>query len=133
MPRLARTVAVGCGHHITQRGNNRQDVFLVDDDRQVYLELLAEQADKYGLEVGIKGVRLFILLLTHSKVLITPILMPWKVVLASWIKEQCGVTNRWFSETMHMGTIYNISRALTEERKHGNRRKGDWRKLGTTK
>jgi len=60
-------------------------------------------------------------------------LMPWKVVLASWIKEQCGVTNRWFSETMHMGTIYNISRALTEERKHGNRRKGDWRKLKTTK
>jgi len=60
-------------------------------------------------------------------------LMPWKVVLASWIKEQCGVTNRWFSETMHMGTIYNISRALTEERQQGNRRKGDWRKLKTTK
>jgi len=51
MPRLARTVAVGCGHHITQRGNNRADVFCVDDDRRVYLELLAEQADKYGLEV----------------------------------------------------------------------------------
>ena len=42
---------MGCGHYITQRGNNRQDVFLVDDDRQVYLELLREQADKYGLEV----------------------------------------------------------------------------------
>ena len=42
---------MGCGHHITQRGNNRQDVFFVDDDRHVYLELLAEQADKYGLEV----------------------------------------------------------------------------------
>ena len=44
MPRLARTVAVGCGHHITRRGNNRQDVFLVDDDRHVYLELLAGEA-----------------------------------------------------------------------------------------
>jgi len=42
---------VGCGHHITQRGNNRADVFFLDDDRRVYLELLAEQADKYGLEV----------------------------------------------------------------------------------
>ena len=60
-------------------------------------------------------------------------LMPWKVVLASWIKEQCGVSNRWFSETMHMGTIYCISNAMTEERKHRNKRKGDWRKLGTTK
>ena len=51
MPRLARTVAVGCAHHITQRGNNRQDVFFVDDDRRVYLELLKQQADKYGLDV----------------------------------------------------------------------------------
>jgi putative transposase len=51
MPRLARTVAVGCAHHITQRGNNRQDVFFVDDDRRMYLELLGEQADRYGLEI----------------------------------------------------------------------------------
>jgi len=42
----------GCAHHITQRGNNRQDVFFVDDDRYVYLELLAEQARKYGLDIA---------------------------------------------------------------------------------
>jgi putative transposase len=51
MPRLARSVAVGFAHHITQRGNNRQDVFFVDDDRRVYLELLKEKADKYGLDI----------------------------------------------------------------------------------
>jgi len=51
MPRLARAVAVGFAHHITQRGNNRQDVFFLDDDRVVYLELLKEQADKYALEL----------------------------------------------------------------------------------
>jgi putative transposase len=51
MPRLARAVAVGFAHHITQRGNNRQDVFFVDDDRRVYLELLKAQADKEALEV----------------------------------------------------------------------------------
>lgn len=51
MARLARAVAVGCAHHITQWGNNRQGVFFTDDDRQVYLELLAEQAAKYRLEV----------------------------------------------------------------------------------
>ncbi len=40
----------GYPHHITHRGNNRQDVFFVDDDRHVYLELLTEQAakDKLG-------------------------------------------------------------------------------------
>lgn len=51
MPRFARAIAVGCAHHITQRGNNRQDVFLVDDDRRVYLHILAEEAAKHKLEV----------------------------------------------------------------------------------
>jgi len=51
MSRLARAIAVGCAHHITQRGNNRQDVFLADDDRRVYLQILQEEARKYGLEV----------------------------------------------------------------------------------
>jgi putative transposase len=51
MPRLARTVAVEVAHHVTQRGNNRQDVFLVDDDRRGYLEFLREQADPYGLRI----------------------------------------------------------------------------------
>ena len=51
MSRLARAIAVGCAHHVTQCGNNRQDVFFADQDRQVYLQLLQEQADKYGLEV----------------------------------------------------------------------------------
>jgi hypothetical protein len=32
MPRVARIVIPGMPHHVTQRGNNRQDVFFVDDD-----------------------------------------------------------------------------------------------------
>jgi putative transposase len=51
MARLARVVVPGVAHHVTQRGNNRQDVFFVDEDRRVYLELLTEQAVKYGLEI----------------------------------------------------------------------------------
>ena len=49
MPRPARVVAVGAPHHITQRGNNRQDVFLIDEDRLSYLKLLAEQSRLCGL------------------------------------------------------------------------------------
>ena len=51
MPRFARAVVGGCAHHVTQRGNNRQDVFFVDDDRRAYLSILREQAEKYGLRV----------------------------------------------------------------------------------
>ena len=51
MPRLARAVAVGCPHHITQRGNNMQDVFFVDADRRVYLSFLKEYADEFRVDV----------------------------------------------------------------------------------
>jgi len=40
MPRIARVVAVDVPHHITHRGNNRQDVFLSDEDRRRYQHLL---------------------------------------------------------------------------------------------
>jgi putative transposase len=50
MPRLARVIATDYPHHITQRGNNQQDIFFVGDDRRVYLELFKEQCDKYSLE-----------------------------------------------------------------------------------
>ena len=51
MPRTARIVVPGVPHHITQRGNNRQDVFFVDDDRRVYLALLKQQSYRFGLDV----------------------------------------------------------------------------------
>ncbi|UCH34135.1 MAG: transposase [Armatimonadota bacterium] len=51
MPRVARIVAPGVPYHVTQRGNNRQDVFFADDDRRFYLALLKEQARGYGLVV----------------------------------------------------------------------------------
>ncbi|MCE5339931.1 MAG: transposase [Planctomycetaceae bacterium] len=49
MPRIARIVLEGLPYHITQRGNNKQDVFFVDDDKKVYLEILKQQAEKYAL------------------------------------------------------------------------------------
>ena len=40
--RIARTVAPGLPHHVTQRGNRRQQTFFTDDDYQAYLDLLGE-------------------------------------------------------------------------------------------
>lgn len=51
MPRVARIVVPGLPHHITQRGNNRQDVFFTTDDRHLYLRILLEQSREYGLNV----------------------------------------------------------------------------------
>ena len=68
MPRVARIVLPGLPHHITQRGNNRQDVFFVDDDRGVYLGLLREQAGTHG--VRIEG---YCLMSNHVHLVATPI------------------------------------------------------------
>ena len=51
MPRVARIVLPNLPHHIVQRGNNRQDVFFVNDDRLVYLALLGKECRKQGLRV----------------------------------------------------------------------------------
>ena len=67
MPRVARIVVPGCPHHITQRGNNRQDVFFVDDDRVRYLEILAAQAERFGLTV--EG---YCLMTNHVHLIATP-------------------------------------------------------------
>ena len=51
MPRIARVVAVGVPHHVTQRGNNRQQVFFSSSQRRNYLALLSEHADRHQLRV----------------------------------------------------------------------------------
>jgi len=51
MPRVARVVVPGWPHHVTQRGNNRLDVFFTDDDRRAYLSILAEQCRRYRVAI----------------------------------------------------------------------------------
>jgi putative transposase len=51
MPRIARIVVPGAPHHITQRGNNHQDVFFVDEDRLAYLDILRKESQRFGLSV----------------------------------------------------------------------------------
>ncbi len=51
MPRIARTVFSDVAHHITQRGNRREDVFFNDDDRRTYLAWMREYCAKHGVEI----------------------------------------------------------------------------------
>ena len=51
MSRQARVVAEGVPHHATQRGNNRQDIFLVDDDRRFYIQTLKQKSELFGLTI----------------------------------------------------------------------------------
>ena len=51
MARLARVVAAGLPHHVTQRGNRRQQVFFGDADYAAYRRLLAEGCRGAGVAV----------------------------------------------------------------------------------
>jgi putative transposase len=51
MPRMARVVVPGVPHHITQRGNRRENVFFVRSDYRRYLRLLADYSAERGLEI----------------------------------------------------------------------------------
>ena len=44
MARLARVVVAGVAHHVTQRGNRRQETFSNDEDYEAYLSLPGDGA-----------------------------------------------------------------------------------------
>ena len=51
MARLARVIIPDEPHHITQRGNRRQETFFCDEDYEAYLDLMAEWCEREGVEV----------------------------------------------------------------------------------
>ena len=51
MPRIARIVVPGHPHHITQRGNYRQTVFVKDTDYTFYLQRLNEYIVRHKLSI----------------------------------------------------------------------------------
>lgn len=51
MPRIARVVALNYPHHITQRGTDKTQIFLDDEDRRYFLASLKEYADKTDTKI----------------------------------------------------------------------------------
>lgn len=51
MPRLPRAVIAGVPHHITQRGNRRDDVFFSEENRKLYLIWLKEYSNKHKVDI----------------------------------------------------------------------------------
>ena len=55
MARLPRVVIPGIPHHVTQRGNGRQQTFFEEADYALYLDLLAEAAERALRRAGRYG------------------------------------------------------------------------------
>jgi putative transposase len=67
MPRVARIIAPQYPHHITQRGNNRADVFFDDEDRTTYLSLLKSYCEKWTVDIWA-----YCLMTNHLHILAVP-------------------------------------------------------------
>jgi putative transposase len=67
MARAARPVVTGLPLHVIQRGNNRQAVFLDDQDRRDYLRCLADACIEHGLSI-----HAYVLMDNHVHLLCTP-------------------------------------------------------------
>lgn len=67
MPRLARIVVPGVPHHVTQRGNRKEQTFFNDEDYALYRSLLGEAAKKAGAEVWA-----YVLMPNHVHAIVVP-------------------------------------------------------------
>ncbi len=89
MPRIARIIAPGYPHHITQRGNNKMTVFFDDEDRQTYLSILANYVKKYSIQIWA-----YCLMDNHIHLLVVP---ETETALARGI----GLTNQVYTQYLN--------------------------------
>ena len=67
MTRFARMIIPGLPHHVTQRGNRRERIFFEAGDEAVYLDLMATQLKRCGVECWS-----YCLMPNHVHLILTP-------------------------------------------------------------
>ena len=104
MPRIARAVATEFPHHIVQRGNNRENVFLSPEDREKYRFLLKKYSVKWE-----SPIIAYCFMTNHIHLLVRPIKE------GSLHKMMQGVT---LCYTQHFNKTYGRTGRLWESRFH---------------
>lgn len=68
MPRKPRLSIPGLPQHVIQRGNNREAIFLVDNDYRQFVEMLSLAADQHDCQI-----HAYVLMTNHVHLLVTPL------------------------------------------------------------
>ena len=89
MSRSARIVVLNQLHHVTQRGNNRQQVFFEERDYVVFLGYLRDAAEKYGVFVYA-----YCLMPNHVHLVLKP-------VKEKALAKLCGIVFRKYATYRH--------------------------------
>jgi len=111
MPRSGRIVVKNVPHHITQRGNNREDVFFGEEDRNLYFKLLKRNSEKYCLVIW--G---YCLMPNHVHLIATP-LESYSLAKTIGVThlEYTGYINKRYGRKGHLWQNRFYSCALDEE------------------
>jgi len=67
MARISRVVASGYPHHVTQRGVRSIPIFQTESDRRAYLDFMAEELNRFGVEV-----LAWCLMTNHTHLIVVP-------------------------------------------------------------
>ena len=104
MPRIALAVALEFPHHVVQRGNNREKVFINEEDKKKYLSLLKEYSGKWDTYIPA-----YCLMSNHVHLLVRPIKNE------SLYKMMQGITLYY---TQYFNRTYKRTGRLWESRYH---------------
>jgi len=122
MPRLARNVFPKLPHHITQRGNRREDIFFMESDRAIYLKWLNEYSQKYNVDV-----LAYCLMTNHVHLILKPdsedglqkVLKPLHMRYAQYINKAKGWKGhlwqgRFFSSALDESYLWSAIRYIEQ-------------------
>ena len=68
MARISRVVASGYPHHVTRRGARSNPIFQTDSERRSYLDFMAEELNRFGVDV-----LAWCLMTNHTLLIVVPI------------------------------------------------------------
>ncbi len=109
MARLARVVAPGCPHHVTQRGNCRQQTFFCDANYRAYLDLMAEWCERCGVEIWA-----YCLMPNHVHLIATP-------ETAQGLRRAIGEAHRRYTRHVSRREDWRVQPTLTHSPTSGPR------------
>lgn len=89
MSRTARIVVPDAAHHVAHRGRSRQEIFVTDDERLIYVRLLREQCERFDL-----AMTCYCLMPDHIHLLVTP-------ARSSSLAQAIGITHRLYAQYIH--------------------------------
>ncbi|MCB1058098.1 MAG: transposase [Acidobacteria bacterium] len=89
MPRLARVVVPGIPHHVTQRGNRRQQTFFYESDFELYKQHMAEWCSRHGVKV-----LTYCLMPNHTHLVLVP-------STADGLARAVGEAHRHYTSAIH--------------------------------